>query len=158
LITEEVIMHYIKLWLVMTLILAALQLAACSRTAAEAEEPGEENGPAQVEHLEGANPTRIVLTEEAAQRLALQTAPVREEQVKGTQRKVIPYAAVLYDSEGNTWTYTNSEPLTFVRQPIIVDRIEGDLAVLSDGPASGTAVVTDGAAELFGSELEFEEE
>lgn len=152
-------MQHIKLWLVMTLILAALQLAACSRTAVEAEEPGEgDGGPAQVEHLEGVNPTRIVLTEEAAQRLALQTAPVREEQVKGTQRKVIPYAAVLYDAEGNTWTYTNSEPLTFVRQPIMVDRIEGDLAVLSDGPASGTAVVTDGAAELFGSELEFEEE
>ena len=150
-------MQQIKRWMVVILlILAALPLAACSQVAAE--ETSEESGPAQVEHLEGANPTRIVLTEEAAQRLDIQTASIHEEQVNGTQRKVMSYAAVLYDSEGNTWTYTNSEPLTFVRQPITVDRIEGDLAVLADGPASGTEVVTVGGAELYGAELEFEEE
>jgi hypothetical protein len=146
-----------KRWTVMLiLIIAALLVAACSQSAPEA--TSEEGGPAQVEHLEGANPSRIVLTEEAAQRLDIQTAPIREEQVSGTQRLVMPYAAVLYDPEGNTWTYTNSEPLTFVRQPINVDRIEGDMAVLTDGPASGTEVVTVGAAELYGSEEEFEEE
>jgi hypothetical protein len=138
------------------LILAALPLAACTQVVAEP--IAEESGPAQVEHLEGANPSRIVLTEDAAQRLDIQTAQVHEEQVNGTERTVIPYAAVLYDAEGNTWTYTNSEPLTFVRQPITVDRIQDGLAVLVDGPASGTAVVTIGATELYGSEAEFEEE
>ncbi len=93
------------------------------------------------------------MTEEAAKRLDIQTAAVREEQVNGTQRRVIPYAAVLYDTQGDTWVYTSPEPLTFVRHPITVDHIDGDKAVLSDGPPSGTAVVTVGAAELYGSEI-----
>jgi len=71
----------------------------------------------------------------------------------GTQRKLIPYAAVLYDTRGGTWVYTNPEPLVFVRQRINVDYIDGEQAVLSDGPAPGTAVVTAGGAELFGTEL-----
>jgi hypothetical protein len=69
-----------------------------------------------------------------------------------TPRKVIPYAAVLYDVQGNTWVYTNPEPLVFVREPIFVDYIEGDLVVLLEGPAAGTPVVTVGVAELFGAE------
>jgi hypothetical protein len=70
----------------------------------------------------------------------------------GTPRKVVPYAAVLYGVHGETWVYTNPEPLVFVRSPITIDYIEGDLAILSEGPEVGTAVVTLGAAELFGTE------
>lgn len=70
----------------------------------------------------------------------------------GTPRKVVPYSAVLYDVSGNTWVYTNPEPLVFVREPIVVDYIEGDLVVLLEGPSLGTPVVTVGAAELFGAE------
>jgi len=70
----------------------------------------------------------------------------------GTLRKVIPYAAVIYDPQGAAWVYTSPEPLAFVRQPIVIDYIEDELAVLSEGPAAGTAVVTVGAAELFGAE------
>jgi hypothetical protein len=73
----------------------------------------------------------------------------------GKLQKVIPYAAVLYDAHGNTWTYTNPEPLVFVRHRIDVEFIEGDRAVLREGPAIGTAVVTAGAAELFGVEQKF---
>jgi hypothetical protein len=65
---------------------------------------------------------------------------------------VIPYAAVIYDTEGNTWIYTNPEPLVFVRQSIVVDRIEGDEAFLSQGLDSGTMVVTVGVSELYGAE------
>jgi len=36
---------------------------------------------------------------------------------------------------------------------ISVEFIDGDRAVLSEGPPAGTEVVTDGAAELFGAEL-----
>jgi len=67
-------------------------------------------------------------------------------------RKVVPYAAVLYGVHGETWVYSNPEPLVFVRRPIVVDYIEGDQAILSEGPEVGTAVVTVGAAELFGTE------
>jgi hypothetical protein len=70
----------------------------------------------------------------------------------GAQRKVVPYASVIYDLQGSAWAYTSPAPLTFVRDRISIDYVDGDLAVLSQGPASGTPVVTTGAAELFGTE------
>jgi hypothetical protein len=137
------------------LLIAALQLAACGQNAAPA---ASESGPAKVEAVEGSDVNRVTLTEEAAQRLDIQTASVRDTIVSGTLRKVIPYAAILYDTQGATWAYINPEPLTFLRHAIIVDYIDGDDAYLSDGPATGSSVVTVGAAELFGSESEFQEE
>jgi multidrug efflux pump subunit AcrA (membrane-fusion protein) len=71
----------------------------------------------------------------------------------GKQRLTVPYSAVIYDPRGDAWVYTNSEPLVYVRHRIKVDYIEGDLAVLSDGPPPGTAVVMAGAAQLFGAEI-----
>ena len=76
----------------------------------------------------------------------------------GMQRQVVPYAAVIYGQSGETWVFVTPEPLTFMRYPITIDYIQGDMAVLSDGPPSGTEVVTVGAAELYGSEFEFAEE
>ncbi len=38
--------------------------------------------------------------------------------------------------------------------PVKVDRIEGNRVVLTNGPAARTAVVTVGAAEVYGAELE----
>jgi hypothetical protein len=131
------------------LITVCLQLlAACGKSPADT--AVEEDAPAQVEHLQGPDPTRVTLTEEAAKRLDIQTAPV--------QGNAIPYDAVLYDTEGNTWVYTNPEPLIFVRSPVTVDHIKGDQAFLVKGLPPGSAVVTTGAAELYGSETEFEEE
>jgi hypothetical protein len=68
-------------------------------------------------------------------------------------RKVISHAAVLYDENGDTWTFTSPEPLTFVRQRIDIDRVAGGQVVLREGPPPGTTVVTVGAAELLGAEL-----
>jgi hypothetical protein len=70
----------------------------------------------------------------------------------GTQRKIVPYAAVIYGPHGETWVYTSPEPLTFIRHPIAIDYIQEDQVVLSDGPPSGTKVVTVGVAELYGTE------
>lgn len=72
---------------------------------------------------------------------------------EGTLKQIIPYAAVLYGLEGEAWVYTNPEPLVFVRHPIVIDYIDGDQAVLSEGVPAGTQVVTVGAAELLGAEL-----
>ena len=104
----------------------------------------------------------MVLTEQAAERLGIETTAISDSEVQSaggetTLRKVVPYSAVLYDVDGGAFVYTSPEPLTFVRAPITVDYIKGDVAVLSDGPSSGTAVVTVGSAELFGAEFEFEE-
>jgi hypothetical protein len=71
----------------------------------------------------------------------------------GRTRKVVPYAAVYYDGHGKAWVYANPEPLVYVRMPIEIERIEGDLAVLNDGPPLGTRVVTTGAPLLYGAEV-----
>lgn len=135
-------------------ILAGVQLSACRGGTAEA---AAKIHPAQVEHIEGSELSRVTLTEKASERLDIQTALVREARVSrsgGALRKVVPYAAVLYDAQGKTWVYTSPQPLVFVRHRITVDYIDGDQAVLSDGPPVGTQVVTVGGAELFGAEFE----
>ena len=70
----------------------------------------------------------------------------------GESRKVVPYSSLIYDLKGEAWAYTSPAPLTFVRDRVNVDFIDGDKAVLSHGPAAGTSVVTTGAAELYGTE------
>jgi hypothetical protein len=147
-------MKHINILIMLVLISAGLQLSAC----APASTPQEVIKAVRLEPIAGTDRHRVILTEKAAERLDIQTGLVREEEIDGTQQKVIPYAAVLYDPTGQAWAYTNPEPLVFIRQAIVIDHIKGDLAILSQGPDSGMAVVTVGAAELFGSESEFEEE
>jgi hypothetical protein len=96
----------------------------------------------------------VILTAEAANRLGIQTTTVRDVKIGGELRKVVPYAAIFYDLHGTTWVYTNPAPLTFVRARISVDTIDGDQAILSDGPPAGTAVVTVGEPELYGTEFQ----
>ena len=111
--------------------------------------------PAVLETVEGSDLTRVRLTARAAERLDLQTAAVAA--VSGNARapdgKVVPYSALLYDTNGATWVYTAAEPLLFVRAQVQVDRIDGARALLSTGPPAGTPVVSVGAAELYGAEL-----
>ena len=85
----------------------------------------------------------------------IKTSTVREVERFGgdTARKVVDYAAVVYEPKGDTAVYTNPEPLVFVRKPVKVEYIDGDVAVLADGPPAGTAVVTVGTAELLGMEF-----
>jgi hypothetical protein len=70
----------------------------------------------------------------------------------GTERMIVPFAALLYGVHGETWVYTNPEPLVFVRAPVTVDYIDDDLAFLSEGPPIGTEVVTVGGSLLYGAE------
>lgn len=105
-----------------------------------------------VERIEGTNLNRLVLTEKAAQRLGIQTDVVREEQVGDAKFIVVPYSALIYDLEGMTWAYTSPDDLTYLRQPVTVDYIEGDQAMLVDGLEVGSVVVTVGVAELYGAD------
>ena len=70
----------------------------------------------------------------------------------GKPQKVIPYSAVIYDAQGATWVFTSPEPLVFERQSIAIEYIRKDLAVLKEGPPTGTMIVSVGAAELMGVE------
>jgi len=143
-------------WLVVVLVFTSLLISACGQ-GSEATTT-EEDRPVAVEELQGEEPTRETLTEDAAKRLDIQTATVQDAEVGGAKRTVIPYAAIIYDTEGATWVYLNPAPFTFVRHPVTVDDIQGDQAFLSDALPAGSAVVTVGVAELYGAESEFEEE
>jgi hypothetical protein len=164
-------------WIVVAPVLAGLQLSACQAGHSGAAHVA----PAHVEKIEGTSLSKVTLTARAAERLGIETAAVGAVMAQGGaiatpgdasgarlqgdprsravrsaasgSRVVVPYAAVLYDAQGDTWVYTSASPLVFVRHRIKVDYIEGDRAVLLEGPAVGTTVVTIGAAELLGTEF-----
>lgn len=143
-------MRNMKLWMVIVLILSVgMLLTACSEEGASATENGK---PAYVEAVDGSDFDRVVLTEMAAKRLDVQTAAVTEEQVNSKARLVVPYSSVIYGLHGETWVFVSPEPLTFIRTPVAVDFIDGDMAVLVEGPSVGTEVATVGVAELYGIE------
>ncbi len=138
-------------WAGLVLIAAGMSLSACGGSEeAGYPESASHHEPAKLEAIEGTDVKRVVFSAEGAERTGLQTAPIRQD----GQRKVMPYAALIYDAEGNAYTYTSPERLTYVRQKIEVDRVEGDSVVLSVGPPAGTEVVTVGAAEVYGTEFE----
>ena len=121
--------------------LALLALMGCSEVESESEtgyEPSKlANG-------------RVEFTPEGAERTGLRTAIVRR-----TGRGVsVPYAALLYDPEGKTYVYESPRTLRYVREEVRVTRVEGARVLLSRGPAPGTRVVTTGAVEVYGTELE----
>ncbi len=133
------------------MLLLSLVLVACSQ--ATARPAPEKVAPSKLEPIEGSEVSRVILTEKAAERLGIETAQVREEEMEDGERLVIPYAAVLYTEDGQAWVYTNPEPFVFVRHPVTIERIDDEDVILKDGPAIGTTVVTAGAAELFGIEF-----
>lgn len=66
---------------------------------------------------------------------------------------VIPWAAVLHDIHGNQWVYENTAIDKFVRRRVEVTRVMGADAAIASGPLVGAKIVTNGAAELFGTEF-----
>jgi hypothetical protein len=133
------------------LIACVVSLSACGEASSGYDyETASHHEPAKLEPIKGTDVHRVILDAEGAKRIGLQTAQIRQ----NGQGTVLPYDAVIYDADGETFTYTAPEPLTFVRQKIVIDHVVGDSAMLSDGPPAGTEVVTVGAAEVYGSEFE----
>lgn len=141
-------MQHSNKWMAVVMMFACLALSACT---GKGETRTSKVEPAHVEEIEGKDVKLVILTERAMERTDVRTAPVRSVPGRG---KVVPYSAVIYDPHGHTWVYTSPKPRHFVRESIAVDRIDGDLAFLSDGPAVGTKVITMGAAEVYGTEFE----
>jgi len=138
---------------ILLLTLGGGSLAACS----EEDRTYKKIYPAKMEKIEGSQVKRITLTPEAIKRIDLKTVVVRETQVKGdgastTARKVVPYGSLIYDQDGKTWVYTSEKPGSFERKSVKVDYIEGNDAVLNEGPPLKMPVATSGAAELYGVE------
>jgi hypothetical protein len=120
--------------------LAGVLLSACGTKPKVTEHVA----PSIVDAIEGTDLSRVILTEKAAERLGIETITASGDRV--------PYAAVIYDTEGNTWVYTSPEPLTFVRALVKIEYIEGDTAVLAESLDTGLTVVTVGVSELYGTE------
>ena len=112
--------------------------------------------PAEVEHIDGSDLSRVTLTDKAMERLDVQTREVMVQSVTRSteQQKVVPYSAIIYDPQGETWVYTSPSTNTFVRSKVEVNYIEGDLVVLNEGPPEGTLVATVGTSEIYGTEFE----
>jgi multidrug efflux pump subunit AcrA (membrane-fusion protein) len=130
---------------------AALILAGCGG-GSEPELPS----PAQVQQVAGSPVPQVKLTAPAIRRIGIATQTLEMAKVsldgQSGDHKVIPYSAVVYDTDGSTWTYVNTAPQVFLREPVTVGAIDGDTAILTAGPDAGAAVVTVGAAELLGTE------
>jgi hypothetical protein len=115
---------------------------------------GEE--PAALEAIPGSDVKKVVFTEDGNEAIGVKTAAVTAGPGEG--QLSLPYAAVIYYKDGSTWTYTVPEERSYVRQPVTVASISGDVATLTSGPPAGTSVVVVGAPEILGAELEIDGE
>jgi hypothetical protein len=127
---------------------ATASLAGCAEIEVPMAEPYE---PAHVESTAPNQPARVVLTEEAQHRVQLQTTLVKPHGADVS----VDEAAVVYDKKGKPWVFTVIGPLTYMRAAVSIKEVQEDkLAILSSGPPTGTEVVTVGAIELWGTELD----
>jgi hypothetical protein len=125
-------------------------LSACTQV----EESESTYSPTSVTPVKGSDDIQqVTFSAIAAQRADVKTAEIRA----SGRLTSLPYAALIYNEEGDTYTYVSPKPLVYVREPIDVDRISGDRVLLRHGPPTGTAVVTTGAAEVYSAEFGVEE-
>jgi len=103
-------------------------------------------------------PAQITLTADAASRLGVHTAVMAAAPAGSAVKLTMPTAALFYDDAGDTWAFVMGQPNVYARQHVAVAMIEGDTVKLSEGPPAGTQVVTQGAAELYGTEVGVGEE
>jgi hypothetical protein len=130
----------------LVVVMLILTLAACT-----ADEPEEHPyAPATLGPADADGVKTVTLTEDAAKRVGLTTEPA----VANGTGVTVSYAALIYDKKGESWVYTAPQPLSYKRVKVVVDRIDGSRASLASGPAPGVLVVTTGAAEVYGAELD----
>lgn len=124
----------------------AMLLSGCS---GGDEAAGDDYYPSHVEEIAGSDVKHISITDDAAQRIGLETAEV----VADGDLLVAPYGALIYDGVGKPWLYVVEKPLAFVRHAVVIDRIEGDRVLISEGVRPGDRVATVGSTEIYGTEL-----
>jgi hypothetical protein len=139
--------------------LAVISLAGCGSSSNAA--AGKIEVPVVLKPLAGTARFQVTLTEKSQNRLGIETSQVREAKVavdggKPAIHKIVPYAAVVYDSAGSTWAYSAApgSSRSYLRTAITVVAVNGADAVLDAGPDVGTAVVVVGAPELLGAEAQ----
>jgi hypothetical protein len=120
--------------------------AGCAEIESVTAEPYE---PAALESTGPDKPARVILTEEAVDRVALQTT-----EVKALGKDLtVDHAALVFDKAGKPWVFSVVGPRTYIRATVTIKEVEDNVVTLSAGPPAGTQVVTVGAIELWGAEL-----
>jgi hypothetical protein len=125
----------------------ALGLSACTEVE-DATVDGYE--PAKLVEVEGSDFKHVTFTQEGADRTGLRIRKV----TRRAGHVAVPYASVIYDGEGTSYVYVSPKPLTYRRAEVEIARVSGPRALLTAGPEPGTDVVTVGATEVYGTELE----
>jgi hypothetical protein len=148
---------------VVALLITGLQISACS----DADAPTK-LGPATVEHVEGTDFSRVVLTPKAAERLGIETTAVREVEVtrkRSPGGEVVPSPAEKVADVGGVWVRVmlNDSDLQKVdrtRPALVVAGDDPDAALMAtpvEAPAPEEAEQTSGAlyyvVESAGREL-----
>jgi hypothetical protein len=126
--------------------IAVATSAGCAEIESVTAEPYE---PAALESTGPDKPARIILTDEAVDRVALQTTEVKPLGKELT----VDHAALVFDKAGKPWVFMVVAPRTYLRAAIGIEEVQNNLVILSAGPPAGTQVVTVGAIELWGAEL-----
>ena len=135
-------------WILVFVTSLTLLVGACARSAEP--EAATDEGLAHLEDIAGSDVKRITMSEDAVERIGVQTVPVAA--ADGGRIKV-PSATLLYDQTGRTWVFTEPEHDVFVREEVEIIGTNGEDTILSSGPTAETPVVTVGVAELYGTEL-----
>ena len=135
-------------WILVFVTSLTLLVGACAQSAEP--EAANDESLAHLEDIAGSDVKRITMSEEAAERIGVQTVPVAA--ADGGRIKV-PSATLLYDQTGRTWVFTEPEHDVFVREEVKIIGTNGEDTILSSGPTADTPVVTVGVAELYGTEL-----
>ena len=113
------------------------------------EEEAETYQPAHLQPVEDSKLKIVTFTPLAAEQVQLQT----EKAIRQGRHTVVSHEALIYDGQGQPWVYTVTKPLTYLRAPITVDRVDDGRVQISEGLAPGTEVVTVGVTEVYGAEL-----
>jgi hypothetical protein len=134
------------------LVATALALASAACTQADAVEQEHYQASKVTPAEDGSGHPTVTLTELGAEQIDLTTTPVSKDGNKLT----VPYAAILYDGhDGQSYVFVNTEGLSFQREDVTIENVDGDTVELSAGPAPGTRVVTTGLPQVHGAELEY---
>jgi len=70
-----------------------------------------------------------------------------------TTLRTVPYSAVVYDIQGGSWVYEQAANRRYVRRRVQIHHATSGIAYLASGPAPGTPILVEGAAELWGVEF-----
>jgi hypothetical protein len=142
-------------WAAIVAIVALLVLTAWAATAGRTEQAQPAHrSPGTVEAVGDSEFSLITLTPGGAEKIGLDVIRV-ERTGHPAGRLVVPDSALVYGADGTTWVYASAgDPLRFRRQVVHVAAVDGPRAILSHGPAAGTAIASVGSAELYGTEFE----